>query len=247
MSDTMLVKTGAVNGQVSRKIPIPIESFNYMMRMMETRHQHCLEFAKNRQFQTKVKITTDNLTLSVDKVKCTRWAVTARTVEGFEALREVIGRVGYGLKKRHPNLSAINSNDGRNRLTVQEHDLIHVVHLDEHEVLYNDNSMSELTHVNTPTRPPTNFIRLAYDSLNRQLSLTIRCYSTLVSLLSADARSYLRSSNIVTGNVFVLYNNRVWKVIRNNQRAGQTLLAEADNDNNTVWVETSVVDANEIR
>jgi hypothetical protein len=36
-------------------------------------------------------------------------------------------------------------------------------------------------------------------------------------------------------------------VIRSNQRAGETMLADADNESNTMWVENSVVDANEIR
>jgi hypothetical protein len=142
-SDALLVKTGAVNGQVSKKLPFPIESFNYLVRMFETGHQDSLEFARNNSFQTKVKITTDNMTLSVDKVKCTRWAISAKNVDGFQAMRSIIGRVGFGVKKKHPNLSAIQRNDGSNRLTIQEHDLIHIVDLDETQILYRDESVED--------------------------------------------------------------------------------------------------------
>jgi hypothetical protein len=160
LSDSMLVKTGALKRQVTKKVAMPRESWNYILRTLETSSQEYLEFALNHHFPSKVKITTDNLTLSVNKIKCTRYAVTARNVEGFDALRTVIGRVGYGVKKKHPNMSAIEANNGSNRLTVQEHDLIHVVHVNEDEVLYRDSSFEDVTHVCNPTRPALNFIRL---------------------------------------------------------------------------------------
>jgi hypothetical protein len=158
-----------------------------------------LEFALNHHFPTKVKITTDNLTLSVDKAICTRYAITARNVSGFDALRAMVGRVGYGVKKKHPNLSAIDANDGSNRLTVQEQDLIHLVHVDKEEVLLQDNSFFEgVTHVCNPTQPVFNFVRSSYETQYNQLSLTMKCFSSLVSLLSDDVRTFLRTNNIVT-------------------------------------------------
>lgn len=164
LSDSMLVKTGSINRQVTKKIYLPRESWNYVLSQLETRSQEYLEFALNHHSPTKVKITTDNLTLLVDKAICTRYAITARNVSGFDALRAVVGRVGYGVKKKHPNLSAINANDGSNRLTVQEQDLIHLVHVDEEEVLLQDNSFEGVTHVCNPTRPVSNFVRLSYET-----------------------------------------------------------------------------------
>jgi hypothetical protein len=246
LSDSMLVKTGTINRQVTKKVAMPRESWNYMLRTLETSSQEYLEFALNHHFPSKVKITTDNLTLSVNKINCTRYAITARNVAGFDALSAVIGRVGFGIKKKHPNLSAIEANDGSNRLTVQQHDLVHVVHIDETEVLYRDPSFFEnVTHVCNPTRPASNFIRMTYETHTNQLALTMKCYSSLVSLLSDDAKSFLRSNNIMTGSVHVLHNNRVWRLIR--VREGQSLLGDADDDNNTIWVDNSVVEENEIR
>jgi hypothetical protein len=157
----------------------------------------------------------------------------------------VVGRVGYGVKKKHPNLSAINANDGSNRLTVQEQDLIHLVHVDEEEVLLQDNSFEGVTHICNPTRPVSNFVRLSYETQYNQLSLTMKCFSSLVSLLSDDVRSFLRTNNIVTGSVFVLHNNRVWKLVR--VRDEESLLAEADDESNTIWLANSIVEENEIR
>lgn len=150
-------------------------------------------------------------------------------------------------QKKHPNLGAINKNDGSNRLTIQEHDLIHIVDLDESEVLYRDESVEDLVHVHAPTRPQSNFIRISYDTINQQLCLTVKCYSTLVSLLSDDAKSYLRSNNVVTGNVFVLLDNRVWKVSRVDRANEKTLLCDPDDETESIWVDNAVVVTNEVQ
>jgi hypothetical protein len=247
LSDSMLIKMGAVNQQVTKKMHFPRESWNYVLTALETRGQHCLEFSLNHSVPMKVKVTTDNLTLSVDKVNCTRYVITAKNVDGFDVVRSIIGRVGCGVKKKHPNLGAINKNDGSNRLTIQEHDLIHIVDLDESEVLYRDESVEDLVHVHTPTRPQSNFIRISYDTINQQLCLTVKCYSTLVSLLSDDAKSYLRSNNVVTGNVFVLLDNRVWKVSRVDRANEKTLLCDPDDETESIWVDNAVVVTNEVQ
>lgn len=196
----------------------------------------------------KTKITTDNMTLSISKVKAAKWTITAKSVEGFESLRAVIGRIGYGVKKRHPNLAALTATDGSNRLTVQEQDIINVIDLNEDTILYRDvPSDDEIIHVGQfPTRQHNNFIRLSYDTVSRQLTLTMKCYSTLVSLLSPDSRSYLYNQNMVTGTVFVLINNRVWKVSRVNRENNHSLLCDPDNAADTMWVHNDVVEENEI-
>lgn len=74
----------------------------------------------------------------------------------------------------------------------------------------------------------------------------MKCYSTLVSLLSPDSRSYLYNQNMVTGTVFVLINNRVWKVSRVNRENNHSLLCDPDNAADTMWVHNDVVEENEI-
>ncbi len=100
------------------------------------------------------------MTLSVAKTKSTKWSITAINVDGFEAFRSVIGRIGYGIKKKHPNIPAINSNDGSNRLTIQEQDLIHNVDLDEDNILYRATMLDHDIVSSSNSRPNSNFIRL---------------------------------------------------------------------------------------
>jgi hypothetical protein len=182
-------------------------------------------------------------------VKSTKWTVTANTIEGFESLRRVIGRIGYGVQKWHPNSAASTATDGSNCCTVQEHDLIHVVDLNDNNILYRD-GMSDDEAINVgqyPQSQQNNFIRLSYDSVNRQLTLTMRCFSTLVSLLSPQSRIYLYSNNMAIASIFVLINNRVWKVSRVNKQTNTTLLFNPDNESESMWVDTSIVEENVIK
>jgi hypothetical protein len=148
--------------------------------------------------------------------------------------------------KRSTSLTA---NDGSNRLTVQEHDTIHIVDLHDNAVLYRDQTEDDdiIYTGNNPLRPENNYIRLTYDSVNRILSLTVKCYSTLVSLLSPDSRVYLRRNNIVTGAVYVLHHNRVWKVIRVSKIEERTMLCDPDNESETIWLDNNIVEENEVR
>jgi hypothetical protein len=73
----------------------------------------------------------------------------------------------------------------------------------------------------------------------------MKCYLTVVSLLSPESRSYLYNNNIVLGSIFVLYNNRVWTVSRVNRVSNQTLLCNQDNGD-TIWVDNAIVEENEI-
>lgn len=98
-----------------------------------------------------------------------------------------------------------------------------------------------------PQSQQNNFIRLSYDSVNRQLTLTMRCFSTLVSLLSPQSRFYLYSNNMVIASIFVLINNRVWKVSRVNKQTNTTLLFNPDNESESMWVDTSIVEENVIK
>jgi len=75
----------------------------------------------------------------------------------------------------------------------------------------------------------------------------VKCYSTLVSLLSDDAKSYLRSNNVVTGNVFVLLESRVWKVSRVNRANEKTLLCDPDDETESIWVNNAVVVTNQVQ
>jgi hypothetical protein len=51
---------------------------------------------------------------------------------------------------------------------------------------------------------------------------------------------------MVTGTVFVLINNRVWKVSRVNRENNHSLLCDPDNAADTMWVHNDVVEENEI-
>jgi hypothetical protein len=248
-ADSMLTKMGSVNGQVTKKIPLPMESFRYIFNVLQDEHQEYVQWSTNNNYQFKSKITEDNMTLSVAKSKATKWTITAKNVDGFEAIRSVIGRIGYGVKKKHPNLSSLSANDGSNRLTVQEQDTIHIVDLHDNAVLYRDQSEDDdiIYTGDNPLRPANNFIRLTYDSVNRILTLTVKCYTTLVSLLSPDSRVYLRRNNIVTGAVYVLHNNRVWKVIRVSKIEERTMLCDPDNEYDTIWLANDAVEKNEVR
>jgi hypothetical protein len=194
----------------------------------------------------KTKIRTDNLKLSIAKVKSTKWTITANSTEGFDSLQRVIGRIGIGVKKWHPTLAAFSDHDGSNRLTVQEQDLIHLVDLNDNNILYREGtSDDEAIHVGQyPARQHDNFIRLSYDTVTRQLGLTMKCFSTLVSLLSPESRTYLYSNNVAISSVFALINNRVWKVVQINKYTHVTMLLNPDNESETIWVDSSIVEEN---
>ena len=245
-ADTMLTKMGSVNSQVTKKLSIPFESYRHIYNVLNSEHNRKLHFNTDKKFKSKVRITTDNMTLSVGRQISTKWTITARNIEGFESLRSVIGRIGYGVKKKHPNLSAINATDGSNRMSVQEQDLIHIVDLNEHNILY-ANATEDSDIGSSARRPTSNCIRMTYDSGSRQLTLTIKCYSTLVSLLSSDSRLYLQNNNVVTGVVYVMHQNRVWKVIRVCKDTDSSLMCDPDDESQTMWLDNDDVAANEIR
>jgi hypothetical protein len=216
LADSMLTKTSLIETEITKKIPLSFEAYRFVHTILNERHQQNLQWSHHSSYPVETKITTDNLTLSIAKVKSTKWTVTANTIKGFESLRRVIGRIGYGVQKWHPNLAASTATDGSNCCTVQvqEQDLIHVVDLNDNNILYCD-GMSDDEAINVGQYPQSQhnrFIRLSYDSVNRQLTLTMRCFSTLVSLLSLESRIYLYSNNMVIASIFVLINNLVWKV-----------------------------------
>jgi hypothetical protein len=188
---------GSVNGQVTKKIPIPMELFRYLYNILQDEHQGYVQWSTNNNYQFKSKITEDNMTLSVAKSKATKWTITTKNVDGFVAICSVIGRIGYGIKKKHPNLSLLTANNGSNRLTVQEQDTIHIIDLHDNAALYRDQTEDDdvIYTGDNPLRLENNYLRLTYDSVNRILSLTVKCYTTLVSLLSPDLRVYLRRNN----------------------------------------------------
>jgi hypothetical protein len=156
LADSMLTKMGAVNSQVTKKC---------IHKILNDEHQGNLQWSHHSSYQVKTKITTDNMTPSAAKVKAAKWTITAHNVEGLQSLglRAIIGPIGYGIKKKHPNPSAIDTVDGSNRLTVQEQDLIRVVDLNDDNILYCD-CPSDDERINVgqfPLRQPNNFIRLS--------------------------------------------------------------------------------------
>ena len=246
LADTMLTKTGLINSQVTKKIPFPFEAYRFIHGKLDQRHQENLQWSHHSSYSVKTKITTDNLTLSIAKVKSTKWTITANSIEGFDSLRRVVGRIGFGVKKRHPTLAALTANDGSNRLTVQEQDLIHIVDLNDNNILYRGGmSDDEAIHVGQfPERQHDNFIRLSYDTVTRQLILTMKCFSTLVSLLSPESRTYLYSNNVDISSVYALINNRVWKVVQMNKHTNVTMLLNPDDETETIWIDSSIVQEN---
>jgi hypothetical protein len=89
-----------------------------------------------------------------------------------------------------------------------------------------------------------NFIRLSYDTVTRQLILTMKCFSTLVSLLSPESRTYLYSNNVDISSVYALINNRVWKVVQMNKHTNVTMLLNPDDETETIWIDSSIVQEN---
>jgi hypothetical protein len=236
----MLTKTGLINSQVTKKIPLSFETYRFIHRNLNERHQNNLQWSHHSSYPVKTKITTDNLTLSIAKVKSTKWTITANSTKGFDSLRRVIGRIGIGVKKRHPTLAALSANDG------SKQDLIHLVDLNDNNILYREGtSDDEAIHVgHYPARQHGNFIRLSYDTVTQQLSLTMKCFSTLVSLLSPESRTYLYSNNVAISSVFALINNRVWKVVQINKYMHVTMLLNPDNKSETIWIDSSIVEEN---
>jgi hypothetical protein len=100
----MLTNTGAINSQVTKKIAFPFESYKLIHEKLSCEHQGNLQWSHHSSYPMKTKITSDNMTLSISKVKAAKWTITATSVEGFESLRAVIGRIGYGVKKGTPIL-----------------------------------------------------------------------------------------------------------------------------------------------
>jgi hypothetical protein len=102
LSDSMLVKTGTINRQVTKKVAMPRESWNYMLRTLETSSQEYLEVALNHHFpfayprdkQSRVFGIRFEPSLPVQSQDnhrqphplgqqdqyCTRYAITARNV-----------------------------------------------------------------------------------------------------------------------------------------------------------------------
>ena len=231
-SSLMLIKTGKVNQRVYHKQYFPWEAFKYIYRCLQIASESVLKFSKTKS-KARCRISTDNMTLSIGKADTVKWIVRAEDIDGFKAMRTVMSNVGYGVKKRHPTLSALYATDGSNCLTVQEQDTIHLVDIDAQSVLYrvgcDDDSFSS-----EPIHSSSNFVRLSYDYLTKQVSVGIKCYTTVVSLLSTESRHYLHRNNIVSGAVYVLFESRIWKVVRSLN--GQTILCAPNDEGDTVVV-----------
>ena len=139
------------------------------------------------------------------------------------------------MKKRHPKLTSINSHDGSNKLNVQEQDTIHIVDVDSHSVLYR-NSDEYGSDSEASTDQPTNWIRISYDYVTKHVGITIKCFTTVVSLLSPDSRRYLHNNNIISQASYVFYDGRLMKVLSVNHHANETILCDPNNEDDTVTV-----------
>ena len=240
----MLTKAGNINQRAHKKTHIPWESWKYIYFKLHLK-QSVLNVSK-ASAKVRTPITTDNLSLSVARSTTKKFTVVAKDIAGFEALRSLITRIGLGVKKRHPKLSTIEARDGSNILTVQEQDTIHVVDIDSNEVLYRDVDSDGDDYETTPSTP-TNWIRLTYDYATKQIGITIKCYTSVVSLLSSECRRYLHSNNIVSREEYVLYEGQLWKVLKVSRQLNQTILCNPSNENETVTVSNDeITDENRI-
>ena len=243
-SSAMLTKAGNINQRAHKKTHIPWESWKYIYFKLHLK-QSVLNVSK-ASAKVRTPITTDNLSLSVARSTTKKFTVVAKDIAGFEALRSLITRIGLGVKKRHPKLSTIEARDGSNILTVQEQDTIHVVDIDSNEVLYRDVDSDGDDYETTPSTP-TNWIRLTYDYATKQIGITIKCYTSVVSLLSSECRRYLHSNNIVSREEYVVYEGQLWKVLKVSRQLNQTILCNPSNENETVTVSNDeITDENRI-
>ena len=243
-SSAMLIKTGNINQRAHKKTHIPWESWKYIYSKLHLK-QGVLNVSKVSA-KVRTPITTDNLTLSVARTTTKKFTVVAKDVAGFEVLRSLITRIGLGVKKRHPKLSTIEARDGSNIRTVQEQDTIHVVDIDSNQVLYRD-ADSDGYDSDTTQSPPTNWIRLTYDYASKQIGITIKCYSSVVSLLSSECRRYLHSNNIISREEYVLHEGQLWKVLKVSRETNETLLCNPSNVSETITVcNDDIADENRI-
>ena len=139
-TSSMLNKTGKLNQCVRKKLPLPWEAFEYIHHLLHFK-QPDIQLSK---VTAKIHkpITQDNLTLSVCKSNTTKYTVLASNITGFNFLCCFIARVGLGVKKRHPKLTTINTNNGNgsNTLTLQEQDTIQLVDVESCRVCYPNNT-----------------------------------------------------------------------------------------------------------
>lgn len=239
----MLNKTGKINQRAHKKLPLPWEAFKYLYHQLHFKQPD----VRPSKVVTKIRnpITLDNLTLSVAQTITTKYTLFASNIIGFDAMRCFISRVGLGVKKRHPKLSTINSHDGSNKLTVQEQDTIHIVDVDANSVLYR-NSDEYGSDSDASTDQPTNWIRLSYDYVTKHIGITIKCYTTVVSLLSPDSRHYLHDNNIVSRASYVFYDGRLMKVLSVDRTTNETILCDPNNEHDTATVTNDYADQNSL-
>lgn len=78
--------------------------------------------------------------------------------------------------------------------------------------------------------------RLTYDYITKQIGITIKWYTTVVSLLSPDSRHYLHNNNIVSWALYVLHNGKLKKVLRVNQALNENLLCDPHDESDMAIV-----------
>jgi hypothetical protein len=66
----------------------------------------------------------------------------------------------------------------------------------------------------------------------------------VVVVVVSDCRTYLYSNNVAISSVYALINNRVWKVVQINKYTHATMLIKPDNESETIWIDSSIVEEN---
>jgi hypothetical protein len=194
--NNMLISPDETDSPFEQKVALPIETFRKIMTEFEQRHRRNLMIHYFYDDKEITKVTTDDLTLSLSHAKGNLWVITATCCEGFKSLRSVIGNVGYGVQKSHPASNNYASAYFTNQtLTLQDEDIIRTVDVNDDMILSKSNL--EQLEENHSYWNDENYIRLQYDTVHRELTITINFTTIKLSDLSADTHTFLTSNNNV--------------------------------------------------
>jgi hypothetical protein len=103
-------------------------------------------------------------------------------------------KVGYGVKKSHPASNIFASAYFTNQtLTLQDNDIIQTVDVKD-DMILTKNNLEQLDD-NHSYWNDENYIKLHYDTVNYELTITINFATISLSELSTDTCTFLTSNN----------------------------------------------------
>lgn len=123
----MLTNNSTITTTKHRRFPFPFDFFKYLWKCLEADGGASVLKMGTKTAKLKQCLTKPYLVLSSAVVPTRQYWIMAQNVDAFNALRKYFSNCGVGLKKKHPRISDIGSNFGRNHLTVSEHDTINIV------------------------------------------------------------------------------------------------------------------------